>query len=113
MATARVRANTVVQALFSVPLHMKAIIDSVTVDNQGTSGVITVQLEDDFTQDISAGVGAPAARSAFPFQMTVAQNATVSADKRTLEETVGLGNVGAVCDKIDAGCAIVVVYHFE
>jgi len=113
MATARVTANVAVQALFAVPLNMKAKIDDILVDNQGTSGLITVQMEDDFTQDISSTVGAPVARSAFPFQITVAQNASVSADKLTVDEVECLGNVGIICDKTDAGCAIIVQYHFE
>lgn len=113
MATARVLANVAVQALFSVPLHMKAVIDDITVDNQGTSGPITVQLQDTFTQDISNVNPAPAARNAFPFQITVAQNATVSADINTVGDIQCLGNVGAICSATDVGCAIIVSYHFE
>ena len=116
MATARCSANLVVQPLFSTPLHMKAIIDDIDIDNQGASGPITVQLEDDFTQDISAHVAAPVARSAFPFQTTVAQNASFSADEDSMgedhEDTVGLGNVGVICSATDAGCTIVIKYHF-
>lgn len=113
MATARCLANVAVQALFVTPLHMKAVIDNVTVDNQGTSGPITAQMEDDFTQDISTTVAAPVARSAFPFQITVAQNDTVSADENTLKRTECLGNVGMICNKTDALCVITIVYHFE
>ena len=113
MATARAAANTAVQALFATPLHMKAIIDDISIDNQGTSGPIKVQMEDDFTQDISMGVPAPVARSAFPFQTTVVQNTSVSADKLTVGNIECLGNVGIICDKIDVNCAIMVEYHFE
>jgi len=113
MATARCTANVAVQPCFSVPLHMKAVIDDISIDNEGVSGPITVQLEDDFTQDISTTVAAPVARSAYPFQTTVAQNTSVSADKNTLADTECLGNVGVICNKTDAGVAIVVVYHFE
>ena len=113
MAQARVTSNVAVQNLFSTPLHMKAIIDDITIDNEGTSGPITVQLEDDFTQDISTTVAATVARSAFPFQTTVAQNSSVSADKNTLADTECLGNVGVICSATDAGCSIIIVYHFE
>ena len=115
MATARATANVNVALaqLFQVPLHMKGIIDSVNIDNQGTSGPITVQLEDDFIQDISQGNNVPTARSAFPFQTTVTQNTSVSADELSTEKIECLGNVGVVCNKTDAGCAIVVDYHFE
>lgn len=113
MSVARVTASTAVQPLFAVPLNMKAIIDDINIDNQGTSGPITVQLEDDFTQDVSTTVAAPVARSAFPFQTTVAQNASVSADELTMKQTECLGNVGAICSAIDAGCAVLVKYHFE
>jgi hypothetical protein len=113
MATARVTANTAVQPLFSTPLHMKAIIDNINIDNEGSSGSITVQLEDDFSQDISFANGTVNPLSAFPFQTTVAQNTSVSADKNTLADTECLGNVGVKCSAIDAGCAIVVVFHFE
>jgi hypothetical protein len=113
MATARATANVTVQPLFSTPLHMKAVIDDINIDNEGSSGSITVQLEDDFTQDISNGNGTPTVRSAFPFQTTVAQTVSVSADKNTLADTECLGDVGVVCSATDAGCAIVVVYHFE
>jgi Na+-transporting methylmalonyl-CoA/oxaloacetate decarboxylase beta subunit len=113
MASARCLANIGVQPLFAVPLHMKAVIDDINIDNQGTSGKITVQLEDDFTQDISATLAAPAGRSAFPFQTTVAQNASVSADKNTVDQIRCLGNVGAICSATDAGCVIEVFYHFE
>ena len=113
MATARCTANVAVQPLFSTPLHMKAVIDDININNQGTSGTIKVQMEDDFTQDISAGNNTPTARSAFPFETSVPVNTSVSADKNTLADTECLGNVGIVCDKTDAGCAIVVVYHFE
>jgi len=112
MATARVTASVAVQPLFSTPLHMKAVIDDINIDNEGTSGAITVQLEDDFTQDISTTVVVPTARSAFPFQTTVAQNTSVSADKNTLADTECLGNVGVICSASDVGCVIVVVYHF-
>jgi hypothetical protein len=99
--------------LFSTPLHMKAIIDDISIDNEGTSGPITVQLEDDFSQDISATNATINALSAYPFQTTVAQNTSVSADKNSLVDTECLGNVGVKCSVIDAGCAILVVYHFE
>jgi len=112
MATARVTASVAVQNLFSTPLHMKAVIDDISIDNEGTSGAITVQLEDDFTQDISFTNATPTARSAYPFQITVAQNTSVSADINTLAETECLGNVGAKCSATDAGCSIIVVYHF-
>ncbi len=113
MSTARVTSNTAVQPLFTVPLHMKAIIDDISIDNQGTSGPITMQLQDTFTQDISTLNAAPAARTAFPFQTTVAQNASVSADKLTVGKIECLGAIGAICSAIDTGCAIVVTYHFE
>jgi hypothetical protein len=92
---------------------MKAVIDDIDIDNEGTSGAITVQLEDDFFQDISATNATINALSAYPYQTTVAQNASVSADKNTLADRVCLGSVGVKCNAIDAGCAIVVTYHFE
>jgi hypothetical protein len=111
MATARVTANLAVQPLFVTPLHMKAKIDSVTVDNQ--SGVpVTVQLEDDFTQDISQTVAAPVARSAFPFQRTVGAGLTDIADELAVSQIECLGNVGAICSATQAACAIIVNYHF-
>lgn len=113
MATARATANVAVQPLFQVPLHMKGIIDSVNIDNQGVSGPITVQLEDDFIQDVSQTNNTPTARSAFPFQTTVSQNTSVSADELSTEKIECLGNVGVICNKTDAGCAIVIDYHFE
>jgi hypothetical protein len=93
---------------------MKAIIDDIDINNQGASGAIKAQVEDDFTQDISATNAAPVARSAFPFEATVAQGVDFSADIDSMaEDTECLGNVGIICDKTDAGCSIVVKYHFE
>jgi hypothetical protein len=112
MATARVTANTAVQPLFQVPLNMKGIIDSVTIDNQSAVAE-TVQLEDDFTQDISNLVGAPVARSAFPFQATVGAGLTDVANELSTKKIECLGNVGAICSAIQALCAIIVTYHFE
>jgi hypothetical protein len=113
MATARAVANVAVQNLFAVPLHMKGKIDTVTVDNEGSSGAIKVQLEDDFTQDVSQGNNTPTARSAFPYQATVAQGLTDVSDVLSVEKIECLGNVGVICDKSDAGCAVIVEYHFE
>ena len=114
MATARATANMTVQPLFSTPLHMKAIIDDVDINNQGSSGTIKVQLEDDFTQDVSVGNNTPTARSAFPFEASVPQGTDFSADVNSLADDVEcLGDVGVKCDKTDAACSIIVKYHFE
>lgn len=118
MATARCTANVAVQALFAVPLHMKAIIDAINIDNEGASGAITVQMEDDFTQDISQTNNTPTARHAFPFQATVPAGISFSADILSTESIECLGNVGIICSAgvgfvADAGCVIIVTYHFE
>jgi hypothetical protein len=112
MATARVTANVAVQALFQVPLHKKAKIDAINIDNQ-SAGAITVQLEDDFTEDISNTTGAPTARSAFPFQVTIPATTSFSADENSVREIECLGNLGAICSAISAACAIIVNYHYE
>jgi len=112
MATARCTANVAVQALFAVPLHMKAKIDAINIDNQGVAAA-TVQLEDDFTQDVSNLVGAPVARSAFPFQATVPAGISFSADELSVKEIECLGNVGAIANVVQAGTVIIVEYHFE
>ena len=115
---ARVTANTVVQNLIATPLNMKTVIDSVFVNN--TSGVaVRVQLEDDFTQDVSAAVSPnPIARSAFPFDKTIPANSTYDADVNSLQGRseqgcVALGNLGAICDSIQATCSIFIYFHFE
>ena len=112
MATARVVANVAVQPLFTVPLHMKAKIDAINIDNQ-SAGSITVQLEDDFTQDISNANNAPVARSAFPFQATVPTLTSFTADELSVKAIECLGNVGAICSGNSAACAIIIEYHFE
>lgn len=112
MATARCVANAAVQPLFQTPLHMKAIIDDVKIDNQ-SAGPLTIQLEDDFTQDVSATNAAPVARSAFPFQATVPTITTYDADRNSVNGIVCLGNVGAIASGNSAACAIIVSYHFE
>ncbi len=113
MATARRTANVALQALLVTPLHMKVKFDAINIDNQGASGKITVQIQDDFTQDISNLVAAPVARSAFPFQASVPQGNTFIADQLMLKEIEGLGNIGVLCSATDAGCVITVDYHFE
>jgi hypothetical protein len=91
---------------------MTAIIDSILIDNQAAVP-ITVQIEDDFVQDISNGNPAPANQSAFPFQATVPTVTTFSGDKNSLPDTKVLGNGGIICSVTDAACAIIVNYHFE
>ena len=112
MATARCTASNIVQPLFQVPLHLKAKVDAINIDNQSPAA-ITMQLEDDFTQDISATVNAPVARSAFPFQVTVNPGVSFSADVLSVKEIELLGNVGALCSAIQAGCVIIIEYHYE
>ena len=116
MPTSRVTANVAVQPIVAVPLHMRLVVDAINVNNQGSSGIIRVQLEDDFTQDIANGPSAPpgpTARSAFPFDESIGQGVAFSADKLSLEDMLGLGNVGVICDKTDAGASIIVVWHLE
>ncbi len=109
----RVTANSSPQLLFTTPLHMKAKIEDVDIDNQGTSGPITVQLQDEFVT--SAGVVNPTATSTklYRFQATVQQAASFSADSRSFVKTQCLGRVSAVADKIDAGAVIIVRYTVE
>jgi hypothetical protein len=97
---------------------MKTVIDSVSINNR--SGVaVRVQLEDDFTQDVSAAVSPnPIARSAFPFDKTIPANSTYDADVNSLQGRseqgcVALGNLGAICDSIQATCSIFIYFHFE
>ena len=111
MATARVTASTVKQLLFVTPLNMKAIIDSIVADNKALVDV-QMQLEDDFQQDVSANNGVVNALSAFPYQVTLPAGVTYR-DTPPNDDTVCLGNVYAVCDSIQAACAIVINYHLE
>lgn len=112
MATARCTASNVVQPLFQVPLHMKAVIDAINIDNQGVAAC-TMQLEDDFTQDISNLNNVPTARSAFPFQATVPAGISFSADELSVKEIECLANVGALCSVVQPLTVITVQYHFE
>lgn len=112
MATARATANVVVQPLFNVPLHMKAIIDDINIDNQSGVG-ITVQLQDTFTQDISQTNNIPTVRNAFPLQATVPANTNYDRDVNSVGAVECIGNVGVICNAIQAACVIVVSYHFE
>jgi hypothetical protein len=91
---------------------MKAVIDAINVDN-GAAVAATVQLEDDFTQDISASNAAPTPRSAFPFQATIPAGISFSADELSVKAIECLGNVGVVTNIVSALCAIIVEYHFE
>jgi hypothetical protein len=113
MASARCTANVAAQVLLNVPLHMKAIIDDVEIDNQGASGSITVQLQDVFTQDISQTNNAPAVQTAYPFQTTVTQNTSVSADELTVGEIDCLGTIAVICSATDVGCVVIVTWHLE
>jgi hypothetical protein len=116
MPTARVTANIAVQPLINVPLHQRMVVDAINVNNQGSSGTIRIQLQDAFTQDVANGPSAPAGptvRTAFPFDESIGQGVPFSADKLSLEDMLCLGNVGIICDKTDAGCSIVVVFHLE
>lgn len=118
---ARCTANTVVQPLVTVPLNQKCIVDSIFLDNR--SGVaVTVQLQDNFTEDVSAGptpIAAPTARIALPFQQTVPANQGYNADVNSLQSRYGeqglviLEQMGAICSVIEPLCDIVVFYHFE
>lgn len=112
MATARVTANTTKQPLFSVPLHMKGIIDAIDIDNQGAAAN-TIQLEDDFTQDISHSNGTPTARSSYPWQGTIPVSTLFTADELSTKRIECLGDVSALASAIDASCVIIVAYHFE
>jgi hypothetical protein len=112
MATARVAALIAGAPLFTVPLHMKAVVEAVNIDNQSAVPV-TVQLQDTFTQDVSQANPAPAARIAFPFQATVPAGISFSADELSCKDIELLQAVVAICSANQALCAIIVNYHFE
>lgn len=114
---ARCTASNAVQPLFATPLNMKAIIDSIFVDNRSAVAVV-VQMEDDFTQDISNLNPAPVVRNAFPWQATVKAASGLNSDVNSLQGRgeqglTCLGNVGILCDSVQANCDIVVYFHFE
>ena len=112
MAVVNCTASNLKQTLVNVPLHMKAKIDAVNIDNQGV-GNNTVQLEDDFTQDISNGNNTPTARTAFPFQNTVPVGTSFSADYLSVKSIPMLGSIAVLCSALDAGVAIKITYHLE
>ncbi len=108
--TARVTANTALQALFSVPLHMKGKIIAIDVNNQGTSGAIKVQIQDIFTPSVGIVNASPVQQTKYRMEATVPQNQMFSEDIMSLEDTECLGAVSAICNAIDANCTIIVRY---
>jgi hypothetical protein len=113
MATSRVTASVAAQTIFTVPLHMKAKIDAINIDNQGGSGKIQVSIRDSFTQDLSQGVAAPAARVAFPWTGTIPQNQFFEEDVLALEKIDVLGVGAIICSATDAACIINIQWHLE
>lgn len=118
MATAVVTAAVAGAPLFTVPLNLKGIIDSVVTDNEGASGQIQFTVQDTFTEDISVtpgggGTAAPAARVANPLTWSVPQTETDVLDKNVLTGVGILGVAVLLASATDAGAVVTVQYHFE
>lgn len=113
MASANATANTVAQALFSVPLHKKGIADGIDVNNQGTSGPITFTLQDVFSQDLSHGNSAVTSRTATPWNITVAQGSFASIDRNSLKGLSFIGAAKAIANVVESGATLVIRFHYE
>lgn len=112
MATARVTANTVAQALFSTPKVKKGKLTLVQVDNQGAA-LRTVRLQDIFTPDPSAGVPSPSVQTIERLQISVGAGLTANVPETELRDVDFLGDAKAIASAIDAACVIIVGYHME
>ncbi len=104
----RVTANTAAQAIVTAPLHQKVKLVDVEIDNQGSSGAITVKVQDVFTTSVGVVNTTATQYTKFRFQATVNQQASFSADKNSLQDTECWGAVSAICDKVDPSCVIIV-----
>ncbi len=112
MATSRVTASNVVQSLFTTPKHIKGKLSAVNIDNQ-SGAARTIQIQDVFTPDASAGTPGPLAQTRYRLQVTVPGTASLSFDEKSLKDIECLGAVGALADAVAAACVIVVNYHFS
>lgn len=113
MATTRVVSDVSGQAiLFQTPENLKGKITSLNIDQQGAS-TRTILVTDTFTPDASAGNATPTAQIKTLLQVTLVQGTVFSADKNSLKDLEGFGDVYAVGDELDSGCVIIAGYHYE
>ena len=114
MATAIVNVGTSPQTLFTVPTNMKGKPSEIDIDNEGSSGPITIQITDTFTPSPSQAHPSPSPVTPIVrFQATIAQNSSFSADKNSCEDIEFLGLVEVVASPTDAGCAVIMGYHLD
>ncbi len=119
MATARTPALAVanIVTLFTVPAHVKGVLKSVSIDNQG-GAQHTIYLRDDFTTDAAVvaltGVADPAAAQTLAkAQWTVGAGLTATIPADQLKGKEFLGTCKCYADGAEPLCIIIIDYDFE